>query len=173
MFGMAQVSAEKEAILKMIFERITGYATLKIRNVDEARFLAQDTIMLITTDPRYTPLEKEQDLLPVAITVAHYKILEWFRRRERNFLSTDDLANTLIDKGPKQDEALDSKRFQERIYACIDKLGEKCRKLLLLKINGYTFEEIRRHFRIDRINTIYTWDFRCRKALRDLLGRDR
>jgi len=39
-----------------------------------------------------------------------------------------------------------------------------------MKLEGKTFDEIRQALQVQSINTIYTWDFRCRKKLLEKLG---
>ena len=51
-------------------------------------------------------------------------------------------------------------------------LGERCRDLLRLKLEGKTFPEIQKIMGAAAINTIYTWDHRCRKNLLDAMGGD-
>ena len=43
------------------------------------------------------------------------------------------------------------------------RLGERCRELFRLKLEGYTFPEIQKRLEVAALNTLYTWDFRCRK----------
>jgi RNA polymerase sigma-70 factor (ECF subfamily) len=54
--------------------------------------------------------------------------------------------------------------------AAIGALGERCRKLLALKLEGRSFAEIQAAFGVSSINTIYTWDFRCRQQLIENIG---
>ena len=49
-------------------------------------------------------------------------------------------------------------------------LGERCRELFRLKLEGYTFPEIQKRLKVAALNTLYTWDFRCRKQLLERLG---
>ena len=49
-------------------------------------------------------------------------------------------------------------------------LGERCREMMRLKLQGLNFAQIQSHFGTESINTIYTWDHRCRQQLRDLMG---
>ena len=51
-------------------------------------------------------------------------------------------------------------------------LGERCRELFRLKLEGYTFQEIQKQMGVKALNTLYTWDFRCRKQLIETLGGD-
>jgi RNA polymerase sigma-70 factor (ECF subfamily) len=49
-------------------------------------------------------------------------------------------------------------------------LGERCRELMRLKLQGKNFLEIQKAMGASSINTVYTWDFRCRKHLLELMG---
>jgi RNA polymerase sigma-70 factor (ECF subfamily) len=57
-----------------------------------------------------------------------------------------------------------------RLEAALAELGERCRELFRLKLEGYTFAEIRTRMEAASLNTLYTWDFRCRKQLLERLG---
>jgi RNA polymerase sigma-70 factor (ECF subfamily) len=41
-----------------------------------------------------------------------------------------------------------------------------------LKLQGKTFSEIQKAMGAPAINTVYTWDHRCRKNLMELMGGD-
>jgi RNA polymerase sigma-70 factor (ECF subfamily) len=49
-------------------------------------------------------------------------------------------------------------------------MGDRCRELFAMKLEGMTFPEIQKRMGVKSINTIYTWDFRCRKQLLERLG---
>ncbi len=57
-----------------------------------------------------------------------------------------------------------------QLIEALQQLGERCRELFRLKLQGHTFPEIQRIFGERSINTIYTWDSRCRKQLLALMG---
>jgi hypothetical protein len=61
--------------------------------------------------------------------------------------------------------AMEQREARERLMAAIAGLGERCRKLLALKLEGKSFAQIQAAFGVSSINTIYTWDFRCRQQL--------
>jgi RNA polymerase sigma-70 factor (ECF subfamily) len=63
--------------------------------------------------------------------------------------------------------AMEQREARDRLFAAIAKLGERCKKLLALKLEGKSFAEIQANFGASSINTIYTWDFRCRQQLVD------
>ena len=54
---------------------------------------------------------------------------------------------------------------RERLMKAISGMGERCRKLLALKLEGKSFAEIQAVFGVSSVNTVYTWDFRCRQEL--------
>jgi RNA polymerase sigma-70 factor (ECF subfamily) len=39
--------------------------------------------------------------------------------------------------------------------------------LFRLKLEGLSFPEIQKRLKVDSLNTLYTWDFRCRKQVLD------
>jgi RNA polymerase sigma-70 factor (ECF subfamily) len=57
-----------------------------------------------------------------------------------------------------------------QLVEALQQLGERCRELFRLKLQGHTFPEIQQIFGERSINTIYTWDSRCRKQLLALMG---
>jgi RNA polymerase sigma-70 factor, ECF subfamily len=56
------------------------------------------------------------------------------------------------------------------VEEALKQLGERCRELYRLKLQGYSFAEIQARLNAPAVNTLYTWDFRCRKRLLDKLG---
>jgi RNA polymerase sigma-70 factor (ECF subfamily) len=66
--------------------------------------------------------------------------------------------------------AAEQREMRERLIAAVSKLGERCRKLFALKLEGKSYAEIQTILGVGSINTVYTWDFRCRKNLLELMG---
>ena len=58
----------------------------------------------------------------------------------------------------------------ERLANAVGQLGERCREMIRLKLQGRTFPEIQKILGAGAINTVYTWDHRCRKHLLELMG---
>jgi RNA polymerase sigma-70 factor (ECF subfamily) len=68
--------------------------------------------------------------------------------------------------------AMEQHEARERLIAAISEMGERCRKLLAMKLEDKSFAEIQASFGVSSINTIYTWDLRCRRQLMESM-RDR
>ena len=60
--------------------------------------------------------------------------------------------------------------MRARLIKAIGQLGERCRSILAMKLEGKSFIEIQQTLGAASLNTIYTWDFRCRKQLLELMG---
>ena len=92
------------------------------------------------------------------------------RRGEHATLSTDDIQL----RDPRADpEHLARQRIMiDRLRKAIGKLGDRCRELLKYKLQGRTFVEIQKLMAAGSINTVYTWDLRCRKSLIETMGGD-
>jgi RNA polymerase sigma-70 factor (ECF subfamily) len=96
---------------------------------------------------------------------AHRKAL---RRGEYNQESVENLP--LADPNDDPVTQLDQKQRVERLLSAIAQLGERCRDLFKWKLEGKSFPEIQKLMDQTSINTIYTWDLRCRKQLLGLMG---
>jgi RNA polymerase sigma-70 factor (ECF subfamily) len=67
---------------------------------------------------------------------------------------------------------MERREMRERLAQALAGLGDRCRELMRLKLEGRTFPEIQKIMGAGAINTIYTWDHRCRKNLLDAMGGD-
>ena len=90
------------------------------------------------------------------------------RRGESRLVSIEDIPLPDPEASPSDD--LERKELTERLTRAMSQLGERCRNLLRLKLEGRTFPEIQKMMGVEAINTIYTWDHRCRKRLLELMG---
>jgi RNA polymerase sigma-70 factor (ECF subfamily) len=76
----------------------------------------------------------------------------------------------LVDPGDDPSLQAEQKERVTQVIAALQQLGERCQQLFRLKLEGHTFPEIMNIFGERSINTIYTWDSRCRKQLLALMG---
>ena len=58
----------------------------------------------------------------------------------------------------------------ERLAQAMAHSGERCREMMRLKLQGKSFAEIQQIMGVSSINTVYTWDHRCRARLLELMG---
>lgn len=172
-FGVEQPiireAAAREQTLRLLRERIFRYAASRVQR-ETAEDLAQETMLLI--HEKYGHLEDPADLLPLAFQILRLKMTAAFRKSNRRgegqTLEVEGLP--LADPGPNPEDTASRLETEERLRSALLRLGERCREIFRLKLLGYGFEEIRRHFGVVSINTVYTWDVRCRKSLLERLG---
>jgi RNA polymerase sigma-70 factor (ECF subfamily) len=135
--------------------------------------VAQEVLLVL--HEKYGALERIEDLLPLSLEIARFKMLgarrKMARRGEYTQVSVDDLP--LAGSGADPFEQTMRRERLERLVAAMGDLGERCRELFRLKLEGYTFPEIQKRLKVGAINTLYTWDFRCRKALLDRMEDDK
>ena len=119
---------------------------------------------------KYPNVDRLEELLPLSLKIARFKIMslrnKMYRRGEHNLVQVDDLP--IADQG--ENPALRAERHErmDRLKIALAAMGVRCRELFRLKLEGYAFPEIQRRMQAASINTVYTWDLRCRK---DLLAR--
>jgi RNA polymerase sigma-70 factor (ECF subfamily) len=160
---------DRDAILKSLRERILAFATLRVSRA-QAEDLTQK--VLVVLHEKYPNVADLTELVPLAFQVLRFKMLDAhrksLRRGEYNQESVDDLP--LADPGDDPATQLDQKQRVDRLLAAMAQLGERCRELFKWKLEGKRFPEIQKIMGQNSINTIYTWDLRCRKQLLSLLG---
>lgn len=159
----------RDQILGGLRERILAFATLRISR-EQAEDLTQDVLSLL--HEKYAHVTDLTELVPLAFQVLRFKMLDAhrkaLRRGEYNEESVEDLP--LADPADDPAAQLDQKQRVDRLMAALAKLGERCRALFKWKLEGKSFPEIQRLMGQKSINTIYTWDLRCRKQLLGLMG---
>lgn len=159
----------RDQILGGLRERILAFATLRISR-EQAEDLTQDVLSLL--HEKYAHVTDLTELVPLAFQVLRFKMLDAhrkaLRRGEYNQESVEDLP--LADPADDPAAQLDQKQRVDRLMAALAKLGERCRALFKWKLEGKSFPEIQKLMGQKSINTIYTWDLRCRKQLLGLMG---
>jgi len=159
----------QDKILASLRERILAFATLRVSRA-QAEDLTQE--VLVVLHEKYPNVADLTELVPLAFQVLRFKMLDAhrksLRRGEYNQESVDDLP--LADPGDDPATQLDQKQRVARLLAAMAQLGERCRELFKWKLEGKSFPEIQKIMGQTSINTIYTWDLRCRKQLLALMG---
>lgn len=158
-----------DEILSHLRARILAFATSRLSK-DVAEDLTQEVLVLL--HEKYARVTELTELVPLAFQVLRFKMLDThrksLRRGEYDQKSVDDLP--LANPGEDPATLLDQKQRVERLLTAIAQLGERCRELFKWKLEGKSFPEIQTLMGQASINTIYTWDLRCRKQLLNLMG---
>jgi RNA polymerase sigma-70 factor (ECF subfamily) len=162
---------EREEVLAKLRERIVMFAASH-SSKDVAEDLAQEVLMLL--HEKYAHLDRPEDLLPLSLKIVRFKIMSLRRKAVRHGeytqVSITDIPLPDLDANPA--DALEQKEMLQRLTHAIAQLGDRCRELMRLKLQGRSFPEIQKIMGVGAINTVYTWDHRCRKNLLDLMGGD-
>lgn len=141
---------------------------------EAAEDMSQETLLVL--HEKYPHVATLDQLVPLAFQVLRFKMAgalrKTVRRGEDRAVLVDDLP--LADPAGTPEEQALRHELRTRMIAAIDALGHRCRELLRLKLAGHGFDEIRARLGAASINTVYTWDLRCRRQmiekLRDLFG---
>lgn len=159
----------RDQILNHLRERIVAFATSR-GSSEVAEDLAQEVFMVL--HEKYPQVTGLTELVPLSYQILRFKMLDLHRK----MLRRGEYDQESIDDRPvadcKGDPSIQVEQ-QERVTLLIEglqQLGERCRELFRLKLQGHTFPEIQQIFGERSINTIYTWDSRCRKQLLELMG---
>jgi RNA polymerase sigma-70 factor (ECF subfamily) len=167
----SEPTVQREEILAQLRERIVRFAASHYAG-DAAEDLAQEVLMLL--HEKYAHLDRVEDLLPLSLQIVRYKIMSQrrkaARRGEYSQVSITDIPLPDLNANPA--DQMERREMLDRLARAIAQLGERCRELMRLKLQGRTFPEIQKAMQAAAINTVYTWDHRCRKNLLELMGGD-
>ena len=158
----------QEEILANLRERILAFATLRVSRA-QAEDLTQE--VLVVLHEKYPNVADLTELVPLVFQVLRFKMLDAhrksLRRGEYNLESIDDLP--IADSRDNPETELERKQKVARLLHAMSQLGDRCRELFKWKLEGKSFPEIQKLMGQTSINTIYTWDLRCRKQLLSLM----
>lgn len=156
-------------ILARLRERIVAFAASRYAGA-HAEDLAQEVLMLI--HEKYGHLDRLEDLLPLGFQILRFKLAAHRRKATRRgeYDSVDVDVFPPASGEPDPATVLERKELLARLLGGIAQLGERCRELFRLKLQGRGFAEIQGLLGAASLNTVYTWDHRCRKELLARLG---
>ncbi|MGO4880666.1 MAG: RNA polymerase sigma factor [Bryobacteraceae bacterium] len=159
---------ERDQILTKLRERIVAFAASHTSG-DIAEDLAQEVLILL--HEKYPHVDRLVELVPLGIQIARFKIMSQRRKSQRRGeytpVSVTDIQ--LPDPGADPATLVERKLMLERLTQAVAQLGGRCRELLRLKLEGKNYAEILKRMGARSINTVYTWDSRCRQQLLDLM----
>lgn len=135
-----------------------------------AEDLVQD--VMIVLHEKYPQVTDLTELVPLSFQILRFKMLDFQRKSHRRGQYNQEVIEDLPLADPHDDPAmlLERKQTMERLTTSLARLGPRCRELFRLKLEGNTFPEIQKLMGQRSVNTIYTWDHRCRKELLALMG---
>lgn len=159
----------RAAVLEKLRERMVAFAASRYGR-DGAEDLAQE--VLVVLHGKYSHVERMEELVPLSFQILRFKLgalrRKDYRHGEHNQVSVEDLP--LPGDAPDAESLLARREMLERLKQGLAQLGPRCQALFRFKLQGRTFPEIQTLMAAASLNTVYTWDHRCRKQLLDLLG---
>jgi RNA polymerase sigma-70 factor, ECF subfamily len=160
----------RDQVLTQLRERIVAFAASRYTR-EFAEDLAQEVLLVI--HEKYSSVERLEELFPLALQIVRFKISALHRKslRRGEYRSAPVAELPLPDSRPNPEEETARRELLSRLKAALAEVGERCRELMRLKLEERSFDEIRVHFGVNSINTIYTWDLRCRKAIAEKMAR--
>lgn len=160
---------DRDQILLALRERIIAFAASRYRR-EYAEDVAQEVLeLLVEKYPHVTGLT---ELVPLALKIARFKIMAGVRMgiRHGEHTAVPVEETPLVDPRRNPAEQAEQKEQVAQLRAALLTLGERCRDLIRLKLEGKTFAEIQVILKVASLNTVYVWDHRCRKQLLEAMG---
>lgn len=160
---------DRAAVLATLRERMVAFAASRYGR-DGAEDVAQE--VLVVVHDKYSHVERMEDLVPLSFQILRFKLAAARRKvlRRGEHLQADVEELPLAGDAPDAEALLARKELLVRLKAGLAQLGPRCQELFRLKLQGRSFPEIQTLMVAATLNTVYTWDHRCRKQLLESLG---
>jgi RNA polymerase sigma-70 factor (ECF subfamily) len=160
-------ASTRAAVLSALRERIVAFAASRYAR-EGAEDLAQEVLVVI--HEKYGHLERMEDLVPLSFQILRFKLAAARRKAFRHGEHSAVEADLLASPDPDPEAEADRRQRLERLAAALARLGDRCREIFRLKLQGKGFTEIQSLMGAASLNTVYTWDHRCRKQLLEEMG---
>lgn len=151
--------------LAALRERILAFAASRYGR-QFAEDVAQEVLLVI--HEKYSHLSRPEDLLPVALKITRFKMMAMvrksIRRGEHRSVDLDDTP--LPDHSVNLALEAEQNELLAQLERALPRLGQRCQELFRLKLKGLDFPQIQTQMGAASINTVYTWDHRCREELK-------
>jgi RNA polymerase sigma-70 factor (ECF subfamily) len=157
---------DRNEILARLRERIVAFAASRLRK-EIAEDLAQEVFVVL--EEKYPDVTALDALLPLSLQILRFKMAA-YRRKEVRHGEVQHPDESAVDPGINPELWAERQELLDRLQKAIPRLGERCREILRLKLLGRSFAEIQEELGAASINTVYTWDARCRQKLLEMLG---
>ncbi len=159
-------------VLATLRERIIAFAASRYgRQIAED--IAQEVLLVI--HQKYTNVTEISELVPLALQITRFKLTAQARKSARRGENrTVDIAEEPIaDQQIDIIHQVEQKELVDQLHLALPLLGERCREIFRLKLKGHSFPEIQQVLAATSINTVYTWESRCREELKRLMSNQR
>ncbi len=155
-------------LLAALRERILAFAASRYGR-QMAEDVAQEVMLVL--HQKYSHVTDLAQLLPLAIQITRFKLVAQARKSARRGENRQvDVADEPI-ADPQVNLILEAEQNEllDRMRSALPLLGERCREIFRLKLDGLSFPEIQSAMGAANINTVYTWEARCREDLKHLM----
>jgi RNA polymerase sigma factor (sigma-70 family) len=167
----------RDEVLARVRARVLAAARARLSPAD-AEDLTQEAMILLTT--KYAHVAAAEELVALGVRIVALKRAALWRKAARRQAAgdtpvapVDPTGGDPLERAPADSpdpEAIAHARQRLSLFVeAAARLDGRCREILRRKLQGASFVEIA--FELGRsVNTIYSWDWRCHKRLKALLG---
>lgn len=111
----------------------------------------------------------ESDIKTWIFSIARHRWFAYLRKKNRE-VPTEELPDYIVG-GSSPEKQYQDKEMAERICGILDREPERTRKIVLMRVEGYSFCEIGKQIGISE-NSARVIDFRAKAKIRDVLRKE-
>lgn len=157
-----------EELFAAYYQDVYRYLYSLCRDASLAEELAAETFLEVVKSVAL--FREESDIKTWIFSIARHRWLRYLRRK-REDVSLEALPGELMAPGKPLEEQCSDRELAERIYGLLDREPERTRRVVGMRLEGYSFREIGVQLGISE-NSARVIDFRAKQKIREILRKE-
>lgn len=157
-----------EELFAAYYQDVYRYLYSLCRDASLAEELAAETFLEVVKSVAL--FREEADIKTWIFSIARHRWLRYLRRK-REDVSLDNLPGELMAPGKSLEEQCSDRELAARICGLLEQEPERTRKVVQMRLEGYSFREIGVKLGISE-NSARVIDFRAKQKIREILRKE-
>ena len=157
-----------EELFAAYYQDVYRYLYSLCRDASLAEELAAETFLEVVKSVAL--FREEADIKTWIFSIARHRWLRYLRRK-REDVSLDNLPGELMAPGKSLEEQCSDRELAVRICGLLEQEPERTRKVVRMRLEGYSFREIGVKLGISE-NSARVIDFRAKQKIREILRKE-
>jgi len=157
-----------EELFAAYYQDVYRYLYSLCRDASLAEELAAETFLEVVKSVAL--FREEADIKTWIFSIARHRWLRYLRRK-REDVSLDNLPGELMAPGKSLEEQCSDRELAARICGLLEQEPERTRKVVRMRLEGYSFREIGVKLGISE-NSARVIDFRAKQKIREILRKE-
>lgn len=159
-------------LIETLYEKYKQDVFIYLNSITHDRSLSEDLVSetFLSAIKSLPGFKGNSDIKTWLFSIARYKWYEYLRK-EKSITPMDLFMKSYISEEVSPENLVIQKEFLKRITELLAKEDDRTSKIVMMRVEGYSFYEIANTFNISE-GSARVIDFRARRKLRDIFAKE-